>query len=464
MTNLPCFSDSDSRKTFKNLLILTTSGGGGHLQAAAAIKQEFLEKNEKIEIIERNIVQIAGGKLFGKFMIEGIWNSAQKNGSVKALDLCAIAIPLFDFLFGASIFFQIFWILKKKNIEHIIDTQPMTTFAITLAARFYNYLYKKNLKVEKYLTELPTKYAYHYFRPIKNLPQKNKEILTLVTTYPLTETNQTSEMFWEKLSGLSQKQIHYNNLPLRKNFKKIVQRGQTGSQNSISIQIKNEEEKTLLLECLKLSSHPYLINDSSLTISFDSRVHYLTLMLGSQPVQEASLNYVKEFIEFVKEQKTLQRFVFFVFCSDKKSDLIPLQKRIHLLLKETPNFPSQLLVVPMSSQEDDVIAPLFYRSSATITKAGGITSMELLSVSQGKIWIHKEEEDFLTKFLTFSKSEINSFKGMPKWEAGNALYLKKKKDATSISPKRLKEQCHLLFDSIDKNLDQQELQQNLSNS
>lgn len=464
MTNLPYFPDSDSRKTLKNILILTTSGGGGHLQAAAAIKQELLEKNEKLQVIERNIVLIAGGKLFGKFMIEGIWNSAQKNGSVKALNLCAIAIPLFDFLFGASIFFQIFRILKKKKIEHIIDTQPMTTFAITLAARFYNYLYKKNLKVEKYLTELPTKYAYHYFRAIKNLPQKNKEILTLATTYPLTDRNQTSEMFWEKLSGLNPGQIHYNNLPLRKNFKIIAQKGSIGSQNSISIQIKNEEEKTLLLDCLKLSSHPYLMNDSSLKISFDSRVHYLTLMLGSQPVQEASLNYVKEFIEFVKEQKTLQRFVFFVFCSDKKSDLIPLQKRIHLLLKETQNFPSQLLVVPMSSQEDDVIAPLFFKSSATITKAGGITSMELLSVSQGKIWIHKEEEDFLSKFLCFSKSEIISFKGMPKWEAGNALYLKNKKDATSISPKKLKELSHLLFDSIDKNLDQQELQQNLSNS
>ena len=67
-----------------------------------------------------------------------------------------------------------------------------------------------------------------------------------------------------------------------------------------------------------------------------------------------------------------------------------LLKRMHDFVQKVDNFPMHLNIIPMCFQGDEVIAPLYYRSDATFTRSGGLTSMELLSVATGQIWIHSE--------------------------------------------------------------------------
>lgn len=160
-------------------------------------------------------------------------------------------------------------------------------------------------------------------------------------------------------------------------------------------------------------------------------------MLGSQPTQQATLSYVQSFIDAFKERKeSNQTHYFFVFCSQKKFEKTPLQDRIRDLILAQTNYPKNLIIIPMSSQGDDVIAPLYFRSDATLTKSGGITAMELLSVAKGKIWIHHEETslNILQKMLLSQKSSSSSYKGMPRWEYGNAIYLEELKGATIVTP------------------------------
>ena len=92
----------------------------------------------------------------------------------------------------------------------------------------------------------------------------------------------------------------------------------------------------------------------------------------------------------------------------------------------------------MCFQEDDVIASLYYRSNATFTRSGGLTSMELMSVAQGQIWIHSE----VKKPNNHQKKVC---KGMPIWEWGNAIYLQKKKGACFIHPETFVEVCKPYF-------------------
>ena len=71
------FKKRPSISSKKKYLIITTSGGGGHLQAAKAKKEEIYQSNPNAYFIEKNIVETAGGKYLGKFMIDWIWNTAQ---------------------------------------------------------------------------------------------------------------------------------------------------------------------------------------------------------------------------------------------------------------------------------------------------------------------------------------------------------------------------------------------------
>ena len=413
------FKKRPSISSEKKYLIITTSGGGGHLQAAKAKKEEICQTNPNAYFIEKNIVETAGGKYLGKFMIDWIWNTAQRKGSVKALDLCAYSIPLFDILFWIPVFFQILNLLFQEGVDEVIDTQPMSTSSIISATYLYSKLTKKRVLVHKILTELPTHYSSHYLKPIKKLSSKKRELIKLITTKPLLSENESEQTFWEMLAKLSSTQIVYDQLPIRSSFKNVLINPQ--SCLNLRFAFKNEEEKTLLCKALSLSN--YKVDGQILDLKLESDDHVTTIMLGSQPMQEATLDYVKNFIELVKTYNHKQNFYLFIFCSDKKYEPIPLQKRIFSMIESFENFPSNLIVVPMSSQTDEVIAPLYGKSIATITKAGGITSMELLVASKGKIWIHHEIPDALNT------------KGMPRWEYGNALYLQKIKGASLTTPK-----------------------------
>jgi len=83
----------------------------------------------------------------------------------------------------------------------------------------------------------------------------------------------------------------------------------------------------------------------------------------------------------------------------------------------------------MTFQSDEIIAPLFFRSDMTCTRSGGQTSMELMCVGQGKIWIHSETKN---KGKVLQNEDL--LKGIPGWEAGNAAYLQRFRNAQLVTP------------------------------
>jgi hypothetical protein len=449
------FPKSKKNINKQNFLLITTSGGGGHLQAAQAKKNELFAKYPNSIIIEKNIVETAGGRCLGKFMIDFIWNSAQRKGSVLALNLCAYSIPLFDVLFWIPVFFQIYHLLKKHDIDHVIDTQPMATSSIATATYLYKKLFNKELLIEKVLTELPTVNSSHYLSPIKRLCLKNRNLIRLLTTTPLLGNYKTEQDFWLNQAGLRLDQVIHRSLPIRPSF--IKMHSFSKKDLEILIQLKDSSEK-LLIENLLGSKATF--ENLRYRLKIRQQDYVVTLMLGSQPPQEASLSYVKSFIAFVKNFTNHANFWFFVFCSDKKFEPIPLQQQISSLIAATSNFPENLSIIPMSSQNDSVIAPLYFRSQATITKAGGITSMELLHTAQGQIWIHYEKPRSWQKLLEILR--LATCKGMPKWEYGNVLYLQNKKQAALMTPEDFYANCLSYFSSRGSYLLPQELKQNPS--
>lgn len=439
----------------QNFLVITTSGGGGHLQAAAAKKNEIHHLYKATKIFEKNIVESAGGKLLGKFMIDVVWNNAQRKGSVKALNICAYSIPIFDILFWIPVFFQIFSMLKNHDIDHVTDTQPMATSAIASATYLYKKLSGKEIFIEKVLTELPTTKSRHYLRPIRKLSTKKRNLLRLLTTHPLLGHHANEEDFWFNEAGLRLDQVLYKTLPIRPAF--IDTKLALDQQLQLHISLKNSHEHSLLHHLLQDKA---TFEHDFFTLSINKDAQVVTMMLGSQPLQEASINYVKNFIRFVKDTFSSQEYWFFIFCSDKKFEPIPLQQRIYSLITSWEDFPKNLTIVPMSPQTDAVIAPLYARSQATITKAGGITAMELLHTAQGKIWIHYENPPVFVEKIRKWFPRAN--KGMPKWEYGNVLYLQEKKHASFVNTNSFYLNCCEYFSSNSNFHLPQEQKQNLS--
>lgn len=431
----------DNQKPYSSIFVITTSGGGGHLQAANAKILEQQLKNPLIKIKTKNIILEAGGKLFGKLMVNA-WDRSQRKGNVRALEFWASNVLLFDLVFWFPVFFQTLYRLFRNRIDHVIDTQPLCLPSIVSAVRIYRFVTKKNVLIEKVLTELPTNYAAHYLRPIRRLPKKGRRLLRIMSTKPLLSSNETPALFWQKYCKLPESQVRYEDFPIRPSFKKYQNKEIHKEPLTLSIKLKSEEEKELLKNCLEKGNTPFTFSETLLLLQIDPLWKVTTLMLGSQPTQEATLQYVRNFMEVVRHHKTSdQKHLFFVFCSKNKFETIPLQKRIYQLIQDSLDYPKNLTIIPMSSQEDDVIAPLYCRSDATLTKSGGVTAMELIAVARGTIWIHKENnfhpiDRFLFENALFA---LGPYKGMPKWEYGNATYLGESKGAQLVTPETFSE-------------------------
>lgn len=425
----------------RSVLVITTSGGGGHLQAAKAKYLDEQLKNPHVKIIVKDILREAGGKAFGRFMIN-IWDAAQRKGNVRTLEFWAKNVLSFDIVFSVPIFFQILFKLIAKDIDHVIDTQPLCLASIVGAVKIYRFFTKKDVIIEKVLTELPTNYASHYLKPIKRLRKKNRSLVKLVTTEPLLAKNETAEGFWQKYCGLSESFVSYGDFPIRPSFKKYQNKKLHKETFSLHITLKSQEEKKIFKDVLKIGKTKGTFKGDHLDLAIEPHWKVTTLMLGSQPTQEATLQYVENFINVIKNDLLKEKkHLLFVFCSKKKFETVPLQKRIHELVTHFVDFPQNLTIIPMSSQDDDVIAPLYFRSDATLTKAGGVTAMELIAAARGQIWIHHENTFNPFEKLLFDNPffTLSSYKGMPKWEYGNATYLEEIKGAQMVTPETFSE-------------------------
>ncbi|WP_420421841.1 hypothetical protein [Simkania sp.] len=422
----------------KKLLLITSSGGGGHIQAAKAKAVKALSEDPDLEIIQKDIFTDWLGRHFGKWFVH-MWNFSQKRGNLHMLSFFSKNIPVADVLFWIRIFTKALTTILREDVDRVIDTQPMGTSSIIKALKVASRFTGKKLKLEKVITELPTEKVIHFFKPIKILSQKDRSLLRLVSTTPLLSADQTSDAFWQKNCKLQESEVLYEDFPLRAAFEKFRQKLDTPTDRmKIEIKVKNYIEKFLIADTIKRGNlHAEIFRDKvALTIEPTDKVS--TILLGSQPTEEATIKYVKSFIEMANKAGDRGfRHLLFVFCNHEAEHRNSLLRRVHDAIQKFTDYPEYLNIIPMCFQGDEVIAPLYYRSDATFTRSGGLTSMELLSVAQGQIWIHSEIKG------TLDKEKLGS--GMPIWERGNAHYLQEKKGAQFITPETFADFCSSYF-------------------
>lgn len=356
----------------KKLLLITSSGGGGLLQAANAKEQEARTKNPDLVVIRKDVLKDWMGSIFGRFCLER-WNGAQIKGDVAALRFFIAAQYFFDYLCWPHLFVCTLYTLFKEEVDHVIDTQPMGTSAILKALRIYNYRRKKRVCLQKILVDLPTKAATHFFRPIRRLSKKDRPHLKLTTIAPLLDEGQTVEDFWHTNCRLTEKEVHYEDVNVRQAFRKYQHLPKKTAEQPIFIRYKSKEERDLMQQTYQKGKLRGVVkggNEAHFSIAPNSRL--ITLLLGSQPANEATLNYVKKFIQIAKEPNFPKGPChLFVFCAEHKPGEQSLFRKVANYVDRVKKYPSQLTIVPFSFQDDDVIAPLFFRSDLTCTRSGG---------------------------------------------------------------------------------------------
>lgn len=408
----------------KKLLIITSSAGGGLLQAAAAQQQAAIAKNPSVQTIQCDVLKDWVWSWLGRFSIES-WNKAQKRGDVFSQKFFVSFQKLFDYINWPNSFFHTLAILFREDIDRVIDTQPSSTSAIMKAIRFFNWRSSKKVVLEKVIVDLPTRKATHFFQPIKALSRKDKRYLKLRTIPPLLEEGQTAEEFWQHFCGLSESEVHYEDVNVRIPFKNLQGKARSSEPISIGFNAKNKEEIHFMLQSFKRGDIQAKLQANEVLFEIPSDVKVVTILLGSQPARAATLNYVKNFIEVAKVLK--KPMYLFVFCANHHKN--SLFQKVSELVQGVSDYPSLLSVIPFSFQNDCVIAPLFHRSDITISRSGGGTAMELMAVSTGEIWIHSEAK---SKSKKLTLKELLS--GIPVWESESALYLLKLKGAKILTP------------------------------
>lgn len=422
----------------KKLLIITSSGGGGHIQAAKAHAVKALSENPNTDIIQKDILIDMASKRLGKWFVY-LWNSSQKRGNIKFLMFLQKNVPTADIVLGIFIFLRTLCILLKEGIDQIVDTQPVGTFAIVKAIKLAKKITGKPLKLEKIVTELPTDNVIHFFRPIKLLSSTDRSLIKLISTIPLLRENQTAEGFWRKNCGLSETEVCYEGFPLRPSFKQYLNKVRNRNERmKILIHVNSNKEKFLVSDSIKRGFIASEIYRDKIAINIETNDKVSTILLGSQPTEEATLKYLRNYIELMKRTAADERHLLFVFCNSHTQHKNNLLKKVYHLIQKIDDFPHNLTVIPMCFQNDNVIASLYYRSDATFTRSGGLTAMELMSVAQGQIWIHSE-----VRHSTVNSEQLE--KGMPIWERGNAFYLQRKKGARFITPETFIDNCHSYF-------------------
>lgn len=403
---------------FKKVLILTASGGNGGLSASEAIAQNITSGKVQItDLMNINLISKWGVKLFNYLLSTGRFDYIIKLTKLKTYG---------EYILWPHAFIFVLFSLLIKKFDHVIDNQPVVTSAIIKAIRIYNRLKKKNIILEKVIVDMPTHACQHYFRNIKTLSPKDRKNIFLISLKPLLKPRETEEQFWKTNCNLSLDRISYNNFPIRKSFKYYSNKSL--KDKSLTLKLCQSPSETLLASkiCSRLKNCK---EGFQFTISPKDKI--ITVLLGSQAAIDATFEYTKQFVSLSKILPKETIYALFVYCSISKNDLF---SKIYLsFTKIAPN----ICIIPFTFQREDIIAKLFSRSNVLITKSGGQTTIELMTVVKGHSFIHSEEKE------TLSQEKLQE--GMSSWETGNALYAKQKLKSKFITPSLFQEFCKPLL-------------------
>lgn len=413
----------ENSSKIKTFLIITSSGGGGLLQSANAQAQRLRKEDPNSKIIVKDLMLEWLGRFLGT-IFSGWWNKSQKKGKVYFQVLLAYCQRAADYIFWPIIFVKALRTLIKEDVDYVYDTQVLSTSAIIKAVRAYNFLSKKELFVKKIFVDLPSKKSTHYYNNIKRLSKKDKKYIFVSTIEPQLEKDQTQAEFWMKYCSLPLDKICYKSYPIRLGFDSYLNKVKEPIDYKIKTKAQNDEEMRVIEKVVSFGN----IESNKSTCGFEFIIKptdfLITVLLGSQPAFDGTISYVQNLINFVKENKIKKNLVIFPYCSKFEDGLI---KKMHDMILKVKDLPKNLTIIPMSFQDEDVIALLFFRSDITITRSGGQTAVELLRVSKAKICIHSE-------YKGKDPTEKNLLKGIPAWEAGAADYMKELMNASIITP------------------------------
>ena len=385
--------------------------GGGHKTAKDGVKTIQVERGEVSQTVEGNaegrifrVVPVNEGKndiditkfvnlgplRFGDWTAK-MWNDAQMRGDLGTLQRIAlpISVRVSEFFMGWIVRLRFKAMLRglKTPPRHIVSAQAFCIKDIARAIASVNKEKGWDMQLEVYLTDLPSKRATHFFPSMKRLasdPELSR-ITKLYAKSPRLKKGVSEKKFWRDHCG-EITVVTDQPFPIRAAFRNTEALGEKLKQPILDV--------TLILNqpCEK----KIIENHESCEVKEKEVVFHLKpqdkvgfLMLGSQPTQEAVLSWLQTFVKARGEKKFSdgRQHYLFLYCGAPKEKIEqnPLLAAVHAeieKMKKAGQLPDDVHIVPFTNQGPDFIASLMGRSDMSITRSGGATSMELLTLGQ----------------------------------------------------------------------------------
>jgi effector protein SdbA len=269
----------------------------------------------------------------------------------------------------------------------IISTQAMGLPALCDAVIEYNAWMNQQdspaplIHIKQYMTDLATEGAVHFFQPLSRLSplqQANMELYGITLDSDSISCNFPSGQHFRKTEAITP----CANPMVRAGFKDSELDRSKQFDQAVTLHIATE-------------------NGSGETHVIEQNERIASIMLGSQAGKD-TYEYIDSLL-----QTGCQKV--FVFCGNGQS---PLREKIENLKKKNREYPDR--IVSLDSQSDKEIAPLMSRSNVVITRGGGLSVMEQMTMKHAKeqtVLIHHPNSN--CKILTSGIS----------WEDHNATTL-----------------------------------------
>lgn len=300
--------------------------------------------------------------------------------------------------------------LVNKPYTEIISTQVMGLKAVTHAVIAYNQWLDKALStfnypkliIHQYMTDLPTKGAVHFSKPLNylgTLEKKQIKLYACALSDGFIRHHLTSPASYAGLYSI----------PISEN--RMVRPGFTNPLTSLH----DKFEESCAIEYLdyEISSLKKTESPSSLTIKETDIV--ASIMLGSQ-ASDDTIQYIK---------KLLLEHVDYIFVFGGLNPRI--SSKIDAFISEFNAFSREKTskrIIKLGYQTDIEMQPIFTRSNIVIIRGGGLSIMEQMAIP------HAKQQAILFHHTNLPQTDFfNTIKGFTK----NTFALDKKRVNRSLS-------------------------------
>lgn len=449
-------------------IVLTASGGMGHLVAAEQELKNYPDKKSLlVDIIDKGWLNFewvikqfhfdilpkipyVTSLFFYNFGKEGVsaWNEAQKTGDLEKLNQLIRKQNLARLAFGKNFYEKMQDLLRNHpQTELVITTQPLGFADIHRAIADFNKtksIYEKKIELKMVMTDLPSKYAVHFFSSLSLIQDKDliDARVNLLVPYPglpikapcLFDYHKVlSELcpflFFEKTATLKHCiNIEFNAGPIDKAFLKInrerEEKGcewvrETYRSEPITLEYTERAHQLLLKQFnlkeqfIKGIEHAANTFKRKLLVPKDAEV--IVVMLGSQVSKRSTLDVIDTEYKIHKNTAlTNKRTYLFVYCgNDTETDslFVKVCRKANLLYDG-----GRFIVIPLTNQtHKETIARLFAIANTNTIRGGGMSIMEVETVSTAYVVVFAEMSQ-----KQAAMAAIDPEASLIIWEKGNA--------------------------------------------